>query len=407
MSCLRLSGRIIALFIVLIFVTVTPVFILAYNAQQSAIEGDFLDELFEDTELFEEAIPEIAEDLARDVPDEFETRNMPIARFDAQDWEDVIYAVAPPESMQAWAQDGVAGFRQWTRGDGRFMDDVTLPFGEMRDNIINDPEQTVLRTLTQAQPECSGGQEPLGGANNLIPQCRPPESQIQAFYQRLGERWREQPRQVWNQLWPDDLARYPDDITLAEFIEKESGEDWRETRADLRASRWLFRMAQWLLVLCVSGQCLVALSLVALFAARNWREALQWFGTPLVIAGVFTLLLALPFFIGGEIGTWFIPDKEVPVGVQAVAKDAARAFVRDLWPSMAWQGGVLVLIGLGLWVLSFFAPGKDDWADAPVAPEPAGVEIEEAPEVEEVEAVGDEEPSSDAPDEDVAEPEDV
>jgi hypothetical protein len=57
MSCLRLIGRLTALFLIFIFVTVTPPFVLAFNAQQAAVSGDFLDELFEDTDLFEAAIP--------------------------------------------------------------------------------------------------------------------------------------------------------------------------------------------------------------------------------------------------------------------------------------------------------------------------------------------------------------
>ena len=47
MSALRLVGRLVALFIMLIFVTATPELILAYDAQQAAVEGDFLDELFD------------------------------------------------------------------------------------------------------------------------------------------------------------------------------------------------------------------------------------------------------------------------------------------------------------------------------------------------------------------------
>lgn len=400
MSCLRLTGRLVALFIILIFVTMTPSLILAYNAQQAALSGDFLDELLDDTALFEEAIPEMADDLAREMPREYDTRDMPIAELDADDWERIIYVIAPPERMQEWSQEAVDEFRYWIRRDGRFLEDMTLPFGEMRDNIINDPEQTVLRTLTQAQPPCSGGQEPLGGRDNLIPQCRPPESRLEGFYQRLGEQWREQSRQVWRQLWPDDLARYPDDISLADFIEEESGEEVWEVRASWRAGRWGLSLARWALIAFTAAQCVVALGLVALFAARNWREAFRWVSAPIVVAGVFTLLLALAFLIGGEIGTFFISDEQVPIAVQEVVGDAARAFFLDLWPPMAWQGGVLVLIGLGLGALSFFAPAHD-WIPAPVTTAPVVSEPTSAEPTEEADA----EPSVTALDEETTESE--
>jgi hypothetical protein len=249
------------------------------------------------------------------------------------------------------------------------LGEVVIPFGELRANIIDDPQQTVLRTLTEAQPECSGGQEPLGGPDDLIPQCRPSAASREAFYQRVAERWRERPREVWRQLMPDEIARYPDDISLANFIEQESDSTW-DARVSWRATRLGLRAARWLLAAFIAVQCVFALALVALFAARNWREVLRWVGTPLVITGVITLALAFLFLVGGEVGTLFIPDEEVPIGVQEVIDDAARAFASDLWPPTAWQGGVLLLVGVGMLVLSYFVPGARPVAPAPVATRP-------------------------------------
>lgn len=372
MSALRLVGRLIAVCIIFTFVIVSPALILAYDAQQAAVDGDFLDELFDNTEIFEEAIPEMAEELARETPRDYDSRDMPIAQLDADDWERIIYAIAPPQDMQEWAQEGLEGFREWTRrGRGRFLEDVVLPYGDVRDNMVNDPDQTVLRTLTEALPECRGGQEPLGGADSLIPRCRPSESRLEAFYERVGQEWREQPRQVWRQLWPDEMARYPDNISLADFIEEESGEEVWDEHVNWRLGRWGLRAAQWLLALCIGGLCLVSLGLAALFAARNWREALRWVGSPVVLVGLFTLLMAFLFFVGGEFSVFFF-DESIPVGVQDVIEDTARAFVRDLWRTLAWQGGVLVMMGLGMWFLSFVVPAYADWEPAPVAPVAAG-----------------------------------
>lgn len=358
MSCLRLIGRIVAMWIVFVFVVITPPLILAYNAHEAAVESDFLDELFDDTEFFEAAIPEIADGLAREIDDDSETRDAPVARLTVSDWERIIHVVAPPESMQRWSQEALEGYRQWVRsGRGRFLDDVIIPNGEVRDNIVNDPQHTVLRALIQTDRECSGGQEALDGPNDLIPQCRPTTSELEEFVQIIGGRWREQPRELWRQLMPGDLARYPDNISLANFIDRESGVEW-DARVNWRVSRWGLRVSRWLLAVCIVGQCVVALLLVALFAARNWREAMRWMGTPLILVGVFTMLLAMIFFAGAEIGTWFIPEEDVPIGVQELIRDTARSFSDEVWPPMVWQAGVLVLIGLGLWALSFFEPGQ-------------------------------------------------
>lgn len=368
MSCIRVIGRIVAVWIAFAFVVITPPLLLAYNAQQAVVDGDFLDELFDDTEFFEDVIPEIADDLAREIKDDPETRDAAVARFTASDWERVIFVVAPPESMQRWSQEALEGFRQWVRsGRGRFLDDVIMPFGEVRDNIVNDSQDTVLRSLLQTDRECSGGQEALEGPNDLIPQCRPTTSELEDFVRILGGRWREQPRELWRQLMPGDLARYPDNISLADFIERESGEEW-DARVNWRASSWGFRASRWLLAVCIAGQCVVALLLVALFAARNWREALRWTGTPLILAGIFTVLLAMVFFAGAEIGTWFISEDDVPIGVQEMIRDTARAFSDEMWLPMALQAGLLVLVGFGLWALSFIVPVRPEPVPSAVAP---------------------------------------
>jgi hypothetical protein len=154
---------------------------------------------------------------------------------------------------------------------------------------------------------------------------------------------------------PDEIARYSDNISVADFIEQQSDAEWNEVPR-WRASRWGLRAARWFFAAFFAVQCSVALALAALFAARNVRESLRWVGTPLILAGGLTLLLALLLFFGAEFGTWFISDEEMPIGVQEVLEDTARAFSDEVWPPMAGQAGVLILIGFGLWILSFFTP---------------------------------------------------
>lgn len=363
MSPLRLIGRLVALFIMSIFIIVTPGMVIAYNAQETALRGNFFEELFSKPDLFEEAIPDMAAGLVEATREDYETRDMPIAELSAQDWEAIIYAVAPPETMQKWAQDALEGFRDWPNKRGRFLNDVILPFGQVRQNLVDDPEQTVLHLLTQAQPACGSNQEPLGDLDSLIPQCRPRD--LESFYQRLAPRWREQSEQVWRQLLPQDIGRYPDDISLADFIEMESDSNW-DAHTNWRIVRLGLQVARWFFTVFILSQCLIMLGIIALLAARNGREVLRWVGTPVGIVGLFVLVLAFLFLVGAEVGTTFTPDEEVPIGLQEVFDDTIRAFVQDLWQPMAWQGGVLLMVGLGLWTLSFFAPIEDDLA--PLAP---------------------------------------
>lgn len=351
MSGPRVIGRIIAVFIILIFVTVTPALILVHNVVQAAVKGDVLDELFEDPELFETVIEGIAQELPDELQEHRDTRDLPIARLSASEWEQVLEVMAPPETLQAWAQDALDNLRDWVRDGGAFLGDLTLPFGEMRENLFNDPNYTLLRALARSLPECSGSQEPLGGPDDLIPQCRPAEGDLEALYPSLAQGWREHSREIWEQLWPEPMSRYPDDVSLADFTEEETGQEWWEENFGWRTRRWALRSGEGLLTAMIVGPGIVALGLVGLLAARNGSEALRWIGTPLLVAGVFTLLLAGVILIGWDIGASFIP-RDAFVGSLEALDTATRAFAGALWPPTAMYGGIMVLIGVGLLILS-------------------------------------------------------
>ena len=58
----RVLGRILAVCIVCVFVPLTGALLLAYNAQQAVITGNFLEEAFEDPAPFDLVISEAAEE---------------------------------------------------------------------------------------------------------------------------------------------------------------------------------------------------------------------------------------------------------------------------------------------------------------------------------------------------------
>jgi hypothetical protein len=363
MSGWRVLGRVIAVFIIMAFVAGVPILLLTYNAIDAAVNPDFLDPLFTDRAFFEGLIPEMAQDMAREVRRSPETRDTLLARLNTADWEQVLRTALPPEQMQQWAQDAKAALRdELRRGNGPLFGDVILPFGTVLDNIVQDPDNTVLRTILQAQPLCAAGEDPLGGEFDLLPQCRP--ESIDPFVQNLAARWREEPREVWRQLMPAELKPYTANITLNDFISTQSGEDW-SVRVGWRAGRWGANAVRLFFGLCFGAQCLVGLILVGLLAARNGRELLRWFGTPLALAGALTLALALFLFTAGEFGLGFAWWEGTTTAVRQAFQDTGAAFARALWQPMLWQGGALLLIGVGLWAISFAVPAPRRPAPAP------------------------------------------
>ena len=353
MSTPRVLARIFAALIIVLFVITLPMVLLTYNSVSVALSPAFLDAAMSDARLYEGGLAEAADGLARDMPRSAETRGLAVARLDAQGWQRILTVVAPPSSVQSWVRETVREFRRWRWGDDSLLDDVVVPYGEMRDNLVNDPAQTALRTVTEAQPPCTAGEEPLAGANDLIPSCRPAAADLEAFYADLGVRWQEEPKAVWEQLWPEDMRRHADNITLGELIRRENGQNWRDIRTTWRIVGWSMSLAQWFVVLTIVGGVVVTLTIIAALAARNGAEALRWVGGPILLAGAFTFAWGLVMLVGSWIGPQGSDMTGITPAMQAAVRDIARLFSYRTFVAMAWQGVLLTVGGLALWGSSF------------------------------------------------------
>jgi hypothetical protein len=354
MSAGRVIARVIAVCIIVVFVVVLPALILAYNAQDVALSRGFLRSAVGDTRLYAAALDEAATGLARDAQWRFVDQNSPLARLDAPAWRRILVVVVPQYSAQAWTEEAIQVFHRSGLASGSIPERLILPFGQMRDNLVQDPDQTALHAVTQAQPPCAGGRSPLASPDALLPSCRPPDAGLEAFYQELSARWRADPQAVWGQFWPDDTGRYGEDTSLATVIQRTTGESLREVRVGWSQVSWGLTFGRLLWVLAMLTGSLLALALIAVLAARTWAEALRWIGAPIAIAGLFTLGLGLLILVGMYWPTFW---PEYVSGVSATMRSAvaevARLFGNRLFIAMAWQGALIALVGLATWASSF------------------------------------------------------
>jgi hypothetical protein len=351
-SAPRAIARIIALLLLVLFVTLLPIVLLTFSATDVALSPGFLTTAVSDTRLYRGALAEAAAGLARDLPTRADTRNLPIARVDAQGWQQILTVVAPPASVQRWVEGVVQGFRTWRWGDTSLLNDV-VPFGDLRNNLFSDPAQTALRVVTEAQPPCASGQDPLASPTDLIPRCRPAADGLQRFYDTLWARWQAQPQAVWQQLWPRGTFTYSDNITLGELIQRENGQSWRNVGIAWRWAGWSLGLARLFLILAMVGAVVVTLAIIAALAARNWAEVLRWVGGPLLLAGFFTFAWGLVLLAGGWIGPHWSDVTGVTPDMQAALRDLARLFTNRTFVALAWQGALLMVVGLALWGSSF------------------------------------------------------
>ena len=355
MSTPRVIARFFAVLLIVLFITVLPLVLLAYNATATALSPAFLDSALSDTRLYDGALAEAAASLARDLPARADTRNLPIARVDAQGWQRILMVVAPPSSVQSWLGEWADGFRRWRWGNDTLLNDIVVPYGDMRANLVNDPAQTALRVVTEAQPPCAAGEERLSGPGDLIPRCRPAAAELETFYTGLSARWQADPQAVWQQLWPDDMRRHSDNITLGELIRRDAAQytSWRDLRTAWRFAGWSIGLAQWFLILAIAGGAIVTLVIIVALAARNGAEVLRWAGGPLLLAGAITFVWGLVMLVGSWIGPTWSNVSDITPAMQSAVRDLGRLFANRAFVVMAWQGGILAVGGLALWGSSF------------------------------------------------------
>lgn len=374
MSTARVFGRITAASLILILMAAVPVLLLAHNSQQVATGARFIGSLTADERLFEVVTAQVARYLPRDLAQDPATRDLAVARLDAAEWNTVLQTAAPPASLQRWTQAALERARLGARGRGNLLEEIVVPYGQMRDNIVNDPDHTVLRTVTEAQPPCAAGQELLASATALIPTCRPSAAGAEVFYASLAAAWRQDPDEVWRQLWPGGYqldpsvtGRHADSLTLAELIRMQSSFDWRETQAGLRVAYWSWALARAILLIAIAGGTLVALVLISLLAARSSAEALRWVGGTLALVALATAALGLIVWSSGRAAPLFVGRAaDLSLQMEALLRPAVRTFANSLGLAMAWQAGLMAVAGVSLWASSFLVRKPQPAVGTPV-----------------------------------------
>jgi len=354
-STLRVLGRILAVCVVVSYALITPALVYGLAALEVALHPDLISRLADAPGLAGAIIDSSAQELADGLRYSNDSRYAPLARLSEADWRQIMSILAPPESLRQWSRDMAINLRS-DLVRGRRPADVVIPLGAMRRNMAGGAPQ-IVRIIVEAQPPCTAGASPLAGSADLLPRCKPEEAD--ALVADLSARWQADSVGAWDALWRGEMRSYSTDISLADLTERESS-DPAEARQGWVAAGLVFttgRVASYA-VLLVGG--LIALAAIALLATRNLPEVMRWTGAPVALAGGFTVVLAGLTFAAltvGQVGwhagqTWTAWD--------TVGRHMAETYAAALWPVVAVAGGVLCLIGLTVWGVSFAVGGAKE-----------------------------------------------
>ncbi len=257
----------------------------------------------------------------------------------AGDWEMILRSLLPPEDMQQMAEQTLDSLFAYLNQEA---DSAAIPLTSLKTRLAGPEGLSIVETLIKAQPPCTLDQIVSMAATIAVSGelvfCNPGDQMI-ATLQPL---FQEQLVQV--------SAGIPDEAVLIEPSPITEG----DPRQGIQTARTVMRLSLLLPLVFLLG--------ITVFAVRDLRSWLGWWGTPILVAGGISLAasLALTSLYGFFITRYALPEvpPHIPVELAQMGFDLGREALRLLSQRLALLSAVIGLIGGGMLAGSLFAAKK-------------------------------------------------
>jgi hypothetical protein len=276
-----------------------------------------------------------------------------IRQISVSDWETIFTTLFPPEALKSTTNNLIDQVFAFLNGH---QETVILDLTPFKSRLAGQAGIDSLLALVRSQPACSASQAAdvlaeVASGQEIGFLCRPPEDilnqMIPTIKQGLDQAVSQIPDKTplaGSQLTPEDFASLTNNVRLAHLILR------------LTPDVPLF--------------FLLLISLLAVRSAKSW---LRWWGIPLLLSGVFSLLLSISastFFERIWVGLLAsrLPAS-LSLGTITLGHDIVRALIQAFLSGVTIQGLVLSLFGLGMLIGSAFTKPKP--ASSTEAPVPA------------------------------------
>jgi hypothetical protein len=319
------------IFAILFIVTTVLAFVL-FSVEQSAFDPELYIQALDDEGTYQR-LPELtAQALA--IAAQRPNANQILSLFrnlSGEEWRVFVTELFPPDVLRTLAVDGVTQVLDYLNG-GR--DTVTLSLASLKINLLSPEGVSAVYGMLKAQPDCSVEQLTAMALNQSeLTLCSPPETFL--FFDL---------RPVIESQIQGAMSLLPEQVTIIKADANRT-----QTLRDLRALRLFMRWSPLMPLLC--------LLLMTALAVRSIRDWLNWWGYPLLIAGLLSMTLsAMSGIIASLTFQVFIaaalPDA-IPPEIVSVFKDISATIVRKAVQPTLPLAGLMALIGLIMILVAF------------------------------------------------------
>jgi hypothetical protein len=301
-----------------------------------------------DREKIQPCLGQYADAIASAKPEENSGPPAFIKSLDAAQWKTVITKLVPAEELRSTTEDVLDQIFAYFNGQ---RDSVAIPLTSLKTRLLGPSGVDALMEIVRAQPPCTpqqyqAMQAVLDTGEGEMNLCRPSEENLP----QLKDKIRIQLDQY--------VAIIPDEKAI---LSPDTGENTGAgpfgggLSGGMRLAHLIMRLSPDL--------PLLFLLLITLLVVRSPRSWMRWWGIPFFIAGVLaigTTMTASAIF--DEAWLAVLADHIPPylsTGLVSLARDLARSIFQTFLGGITLGGVLLILLGLGAVIGSFFVKEED------------------------------------------------
>ncbi len=325
--------HVLALISVVLFILAGITSLLLFNIERQAFESAAYKQAFETQGLYDR-MPAILASAVQGMIAQNPNAYPFLKELTVDDWQSTITSILPSEDVRTLTDSALDSTFAYVN---QRSDSVVISLQPIKTRLAGPSGMDIVNQFLGTQPACTFEQLTQMGLGLLggdITLCNPPAEAmglIAPFIQ--------------GQLQAV-TANFPDQITLVPNAENGTPNDPRQK---LHMVRSAIRFSPFFVLLLFLS--------IALFAVRNLRDLLVWWGWPLTITGFVSAVIAL---LGAPViglllqvliqRQGFIPIP--PLLLPSIA-ETVRAVTGQMLSPVIWQGLVMAVLGGGMVVAGF------------------------------------------------------
>lgn len=326
-----LTGTLAGLFAIL-FVITTPVAFALYNVEQNAFDAEPYIQALEDENIYQRLPDLTARALTTAAQNPERDDMLSIFRNLSEDeWRAFIGELLPPDELEIISEDIVTQVLAYINGE---VNEAVLSLAGLKAHLQSPEGISAIYGLLKAQPDCTVEQlTTMAMGQQRMALCNPPDTFLFVDL-----------RPIIEAEIKAAVGLLPEQVSIIT-----ANADRAQELQNLENLRFVMRLSPILPILC--------LLIVTVLAVRSLGSWLNWWGYPLLFAGLISIALAaLSRPLAGLMFQFLI----APFLPGAMPLDAMQVF-RDLVASVFYHAvrttlvaaGVIALVGLSMVAIGF------------------------------------------------------